>query len=175
MSNGVDKRRKKTLDYNWEAISAISNIVLSILTLAALLITLYTVRLNNIPKGKLKFKSRKTNTLLKKYEIRFVNKRSAPITIIYVGFFIKTTDKRELVLKGKSLQKKLEWSDFIYYSTYDNDINEKIIDLGFKKGDVVKIYGFVVTTSNKVYKHKVLHKVQDGEDYEIKVELKDNN
>lgn len=162
--------------YNWNAISAISNIALSLLTLGALALTLHTVRVSNYPKGKLMFRKAK-KPLKEVYEFKFINLRSVPITIIHRGFYVKTTDNKELVVKSESKRRKLEWSDLIYFAVNKSEIDDKLLKLGYENGREVSLFAFVKTGSNKVYSkrihHKIYKEIESGTN-EFKLKLKED-
>lgn len=151
--------------FDWTVVTAVTNIVLSILTLIALLITVYTVRINSFPKGKVMHQT-KGDSLSNQYQIKLVNKRSVPITISHRGFYV-IKDKGKPVLISESKIKKLEWSDYDYFSINEEFINEKLLKMGHKIGIEVKVFGFFKTSANKTYKIKITHLVKENYEPEL--------
>ncbi|WP_077705490.1 hypothetical protein [Virgibacillus dokdonensis] len=138
---------------DWNAITAISNISLSVLTLLALAVTLYTVRVSNFPKGELLFRKEK-----RLYQIRFVNKRNVPIIITEIGFYIKMKkDKKINVLSRDTKRVKLEWADTKGFTKSKREIDLKLFKAGYSTGEKVIIVLFAKTTTNKLYTKKVRH------------------
>jgi len=154
---------------NWDAISAITNIVLSVFTLSALLLTLITVRVTSFPKGKLMLQNSEKSSGV--FKMKFVNNRNVPITIIHRGFYLKQENGRKPVLVGKSKITKLEWTDVDYFESDENTINNKLIELGYPLGKKIEIVGFFMTSSNKKYIIKICHRISEKTDGKITLNL----
>lgn len=149
---------------NWDAVSSISNISLSVITLIAVFVTYRTLIINTRSKAKIGYKLDKTpgGTF---HRIRLVNQRDVPITIIHKGFYINDKNNRELSIKRKKVREKFHNSDIIYFSAHEKDLNAILRRKGYENGSTVNLYGYFITSnSGKIYKHKIKHKVINDEE-----------
>jgi|SRR5690625_3036013 len=147
------------VNINWDAVSSISNIALSLITLIAVFVTYRTLIVSTNSKAEIRYKTdKKPNGTF--HRIRLVNKRNVPITVIHKGFYINDKDKMDRIISGKKVQEKIYNSDITYYSLHENGLNAKLRRLGYPDGSTVNIYGYFITSDKKkVYSKKVKHKI----------------
>lgn len=148
---------------NWDAVSSISNIFLSLITLIAVFVTYRTLIVNTKAKAKILYKKETVprGNLLR---IRLVNHRDVPITVIHKGFYMLNEKNEKVIVKGEKVREKILNSDIVYYTIHQKEIDAILRRRGFNNGDKVNLYGYFITSNKrKHYKQKVKHKIFDDE------------
>ncbi|URV79470.1 hypothetical protein M5C89_20915 [Bacillus velezensis] len=144
---------------NWDAISALSNFAVAIVTLITVFITLY-FSWNNI-RTKYKIVLNKVGNLQGNgfYRIRLINKGLVPIHILHKGILIrkfrwKKRDKQVVYHKNLEDGVKLDISDRENIIIRGKILNNKLQELDYNSGDNVKLIAFFIDPSNKMYSKK---------------------
>lgn len=147
---------------NWDAVSSISNIFLSIITLIAVFVTYRALVVSTKIKAKISYKLDRTPGGVF-HRIRLVNQRDVPITIIHKGFYIVDDKSREVILKGKKVHKKIYNSDIMYFSVHEKELNAILRRRGYENGAKINLYGYFMTSNNgKMYKYKIKHRITES-------------
>lgn len=136
---------------NWDVVSALSNIILSLLTFVGLMITLYFSVNNSFYKLKLVYRIENNWTM------KVINKRNVPVSLMTYGFMFKNDEGRELLIEGylqKGKDARLNWNEVVRYTMTEDDIRHKLFDLGESESRLIMIYAYAKTEDGKMYKRR---------------------
>ncbi|WP_424162892.1 hypothetical protein ACPA1T_06475 [Bacillus amyloliquefaciens] len=142
---------------NWDAISALSNFAVAIVTLITVFITLY-FSWNNV-RTKYKTVLNRIGNIQKYggfYRISLINKGFVPLTILDKGILVhkfrwKKRGKQiihHVNLKGGFKLDIGERDNIIIEGTI---LNKKLLELDYNPGDNVPLVAFFIDPSNKIY------------------------
>ncbi len=136
---------------NWEAISAISNIVLSIFTFVGIMITLYVSISNSYYKIKIEFQLRD------KWTVRITNKRNVPVHIRNFGIMYTNDQGKDMLIAGENCgeDSRLGWNEAKRFLMLESEVSHKLLELGEPEGKVITAYAYVKTDDGKYYKKKM--------------------
>ncbi|MDM5351563.1 hypothetical protein QUF65_11755 [Lysinibacillus sphaericus] len=144
----------------WTKLGIIVSSGLAVLTFGAVAISLWTLRINSYPKGRIFFQKDDYDDFTK-YRLKLCNKRVIPITVIAKGFYIKEKDK--MICAEYNLNEKIEVSDVLRYEISVDNLNEILLKEGYKNGESLNIHGFFKCASGKMYEKRINHVVADSE------------
>lgn len=167
MANSVKGGGAVFEDIDWDVISAVSNITLSILTFIGLMITLYFSVNNSFYKLKIDYR------IHDDWQMKVINKRNVPVHIMTYGFMYKNKEGKELLIGGKVLKsdaKRLDWNEVVRFSMSKVEIQNKLFDLGESEGRLIRIFAYVKTEEGKMHR-KRLQKISPIKEQEVKLTL----
>lgn len=154
----IQESTNNTLDW----VIAISNIVLTIVTIISVIIALHAVKINVKPKAKIFTQGSSFDEGCTMYKIKLVNQRPVPVNILGRGFYYKVDNRTPLIVHSEK-KVKLDNADADTFSCNFVDIDKKMIDRGFSVGDLVDIIAFYKTMDHKTYEHPITHLIRDHE------------
>lgn len=144
---------------NWDAISALSNFAVAIVTLITVFITLY-FSWNNV-RTKYKTVLNKVGDIQKHgfYRVRLINKGFVPLTILDKGILVykfrwKKRSKQIIYHANLKDGVKLDIGERENIIIKGTILNKKLLELDYNPGDHVSLVAFFIDPANKVYSKK---------------------
>ncbi|MGE8004028.1 hypothetical protein [Lysinibacillus sp. NPDC093216] len=133
------------------------NSILAVLTFCAVLVSMWTVIINSYPKGKM-FLIEDETQVFPTYALKLYNKRVVPINIIQRGFYLKKKNSISIIRQNDK-RVKIEMSDALYFKVQIAELNQILIEMDYKPGDELVLYGFFQCANGKRYEKHTKHVV----------------
>ncbi|MEV9639492.1 hypothetical protein ABZ756_02190 [Mammaliicoccus sciuri] len=152
LTNIVSGGEKMPEGVDWNAISAISNIILSLLTFIGLMITLYFSVKNSFYKLEISYQ------IDDKWRMKVVNTRNVPVNLMACGFVYKDNENRFISVSKYIVppdKKRLEWNQVVRRITTEVDLQNNLYEAKLPLDKSVLIYAFVKTENGKMYKKRI--------------------
>lgn len=146
----MSERGERHID--WTAVSAISNIILSVLTLAGILVSLYFSTINTYSNYRIL-----TDTNDGIWKVKVLNTRTVPVNILVLGLTYRGSNKEYFLLdkNNSKLDKIINWQEIETLVVNEDKINKSLLMAKKQPGDVVQIYATVKTHNGKMKHEKM--------------------
>ncbi|MCY8692648.1 hypothetical protein MOD48_14995 [Bacillus spizizenii] len=144
---------------NWDAISALSNFAVALVTLITVFITVYLSWNNVRIKYKVVLNKVRKPSNRESYKIGLVNKGFIPITVLDKGILVykfqwKKREKQLIHYRDLKDGIKLDIAEKEDITARIKGINGNLLKLGYNSGDKVKLVAFFIDSSNRIFYKK---------------------
>lgn len=159
---------------NWDAIAAFSNILVAIGTFAAVVISLYVTINSNSTKTQIIYKH-VVEPGRNFFRFRLINRGMIPIVILRKGILVNKwfwKNRKVSVVSRESKEWKIEQGENTNIIINPRTVNEKLITLGNKPGDRVKLIAVFVSNREQFYFKKFVYEVYDHKEHLKNIKIK---